>query len=247
MTVVKSKALLGLAVAGLGVGALVASSVPATGSGAFSGSVSSANPRTGIENNVLGGGLSSTSLSWGALALTNPDTANGITHYGYNTANGGPLTQDPQEAFKTEPDKNVYLVLNGHHYLYQGHEGGPRGYVTRVDLDATDPAQRVSLVTDTVSDGTPLPVIDGITWDPFSHQLLLTHEGKVATGSVFAISLDADGNPVDGKAELLPALGSGGFEGVQNDAAGNVWLVEDIGGSRRRQGPEQLRLPLPTN
>jgi secreted PhoX family phosphatase len=48
---------------------------------------------------------------------------------------------------------------------------------------------------------------------------------------VFAVSLDGNGNPVDGKAKRLDALGSGGYEGVQNDSDGNVWLVEDIGGS----------------
>ncbi len=236
MTVMKRNALLGLMTAGLGVGVLMTTSVTATGSDAFSGDVVSANPRVGIQNNVLGAGLHSTPVAWGALALTNPDKANGVTHYGYNTSNGGPLTQDPHEAFKTEPDKNVYLIFNGHHYLYQGHEGGPRGYVTRIDLDATDPAKRVSLVSDTASDGTPLPVFDGITWDPFSHQLLLTHEGKLEGGSVFAIRLDANGDSKSGKAVVLPALGSGGYEGVQNDSAGNVWLVEDIGGAAVKGG-----------
>src|SRR5262249_45414638 len=30
--------------------------------------------------------------------------------------------------------------------------------------------------------------------------------------------------------DISGALGRGGYEGVQNDSAGNVWLVEDIGG-----------------
>jgi hypothetical protein len=210
--------------------------VGALGHSAFSGNVASANPRSGVENNVLGGGLSSTTVAWGALPLTNPDVTNGVTHYGYNTSNGGPLTQDAHEAFKTEPDKNVYLVFNGHHYLYQGHEGGPRGYVTRIDLDATDPAQKVSLVTDTAADGSALPTFDGITWDPWAHQLLLTHEGKFTPGSVFAITLDDNGDPVQNTAQVLPALGSAGFEGIQNDSDGNVWVVEDTGGAANSGG-----------
>jgi secreted PhoX family phosphatase len=32
-------------------------------------------------------------------------------------------------------------------------------------------------------------------------------------------------------AARLTGLGSGGYEGIQNDSAGNVWLVEDIGGA----------------
>ena len=193
-------------------------------------SVPSANARFGIADNVLGAGLSETSVAWGALKLTNPDTAAGITHYGYNTSNGGPLTQDPHEAFKTEPDKNAYLVFGGKHYLFQGHEGAPRGYVTRINLDETDPAKRVTLIADTDASGNPLPTFDGVTWDPFTHQLLMTAESSAPVGGVFGIALDSNGNPVDGKAHRLDAFGSGGFEGVQNDSSGNVWLVEDIGG-----------------
>ena len=194
------------------------------------GAVGAANPRFGVENNVLASGLSQTSVAWGALPLTNPDAANGVTYYGYNTANGGPLTQDPHEAFKTEPDKNVYLVLGGHHYLFQGHETGPRGYVTRVDLDQADPALRVSLVADSDVNGAALPTFDGITWNPFSRQLLLTAESKAPVGGVWAVTLDASGAPTTGKAVGLAAIGSGGYEGVQTDSDGNVWLVEDIGG-----------------
>jgi uncharacterized protein DUF839 len=193
--------------------------------------VPGANPRFGVESNALTPSATETPAAWGSLALTNPDSANGVTHYGYNTANGGPLTQATNEANKTEPDKNVYLDFAGEHYLYQGHEGGPRGYVTRVNLDETDPAKRVTLISDKDVNGNAFPTIDGITWDPFTHQLLLTAESKAPTGGVFAVGLDANGDPVDGKATRLDALGSGGFEGVQNDKDGNVWLVEDIGGS----------------
>lgn len=196
-----------------------------------SGSVPYANPRTGIQNNVLVPGLSQSSVAWGALPLTNPDSSAGVTHYGYVTTTGGPLTQDAHEAHKTEPDKNVYLSFGGHHFLYQGHEGGPRGYVTRIDLDEPDPSKRVSLVADADANGNPLPTFDGITWDPFSRQLLLTAEAKAPKGGVWAVTLDGTGAAASGKAVALPALGSGGYEGVQNDSDGNVWLVEDIGGA----------------
>jgi hypothetical protein len=209
----------------------------ASASGAFHPvGVPDANPRFGVENNVLTPSARQVPAAWGSLALTNPDVANGVTHYGYNTSNGGPLTQATNEANKTEPDKNVYLVFGGKHYLYQGHEGGPRGYVTRVNLDETDPAKRVTLISDKDADGNAFPTIDGITWDPFTHQLLITAESKAPTGGVFAISLDASGGPVDGEAQRLTALGSGGYEGIQNDPDGNVWLVEDIGGAAASGG-----------
>ncbi len=224
----------GIAAATVAVIAAALAAAPAAASGssfsAFSGA-GNANPRSGVQNNVLGAGLSQTSVAWGSLPLANPDTANGVSYYGYSTANGGPLTQDPKETFKTEPDKNVYLVLGGHHYLFQGHETGPRGYVTRIDLDQADPAKRVSLVADADASGGVLPTFDGITWDPFSKQLLLTAESRAPKGGVWAVALDADGNPTTGVADALPGIGSGGFEGIQNDSDGNVWLVEDVGGS----------------
>jgi hypothetical protein len=193
--------------------------------------VPSANPRVGVENNVLSPDATQTSVAWGNLPLTNPDVANGVTHYGYNTLDGAPLTQTTNEAHKTEPDKNVYLTFAGKHYLYQGHEIGPRGYVTRINLDEADPAKRVTLISDVDTNGAIYPTIDGITWDPFTHQLLLTAESKAPKGGVFAVALDDHGDAVDGKAMRLPALGAGGYEGVQNDKDGNVWLVEDIGGA----------------
>src|SRR4051794_16685896 len=189
--------------------------------------VPDANPRFGVESNVLTPSAREVPAAWGSLALTNPDTANGVTHYGYNTANGGPLTQAANEANKTEPDKNVYLVFKGRHYLYQGHEAGPRGTVTRINLDETDPAKRVTLISDTAVGGGTFPTIDGITWDPFTHQLLLTAESKSPTGGVFAITLDDNGDPVDGRTQRLEAIGSGGYEGIQNDKDGNLWIVED--------------------
>ena len=229
------------AAAGVGVAAILSLVGPggsASADNALAGwGQPNANPRSGVQDNDLAGGLDETSVAWGQLPLTNPDTALGNTHYGYNTSNNGgsPLTQDPKEAFKTEPDKNVYLVFNGHHYLYQGHEGGPAGYVTRVDLDQADPAKKVSLVADKDTAGATVPTFDGITWDPFSHQLLLTAESAAPKGGVFAVSLDGDGNPTSALSRV-PALGSGGYEGIQNDADGNLWIVEDIGGAAAGTG-----------
>jgi hypothetical protein len=198
--------------------------------------VPNANPRFGVADNILTPTASEVAVAWGSMPLTNPDTANGVTRYGYTTSDAGPLTQDQHEADKSEPDKNVYLVFGGRHYLYQGHEGGPRGYVTRVNLDETDPAKRVTLIADARADGTSFPTVDGITWDPFTHQLLLTAESGAPRGGVLAVELDAAGDPTTGVAEPLPALGSGGYEGIQNDKDGNVWLVEDIGGAKASGG-----------
>jgi hypothetical protein len=228
---VKASAVMGVAAAAGLSAAVIAAGTPAPAPSYSTGNVLSANPRWAVEDNVLASDLRQTPAAWGNLALSNPDNTLGVTHYGYDTSNDGPLTQDPHEAFKTEPDKNVYLVMGGHNYLFQGHEGGPHGYVTRIDLDQTDLAQRVTLVSDLDDQGNPLPNFDGITWDPFSHQLLLSFEAKAPNGGIWAITLDDNGNATTGKGVRLTALGQGGYEGVQNDKAGNVWLVEDIGGA----------------
>ncbi|WP_051973159.1 hypothetical protein [Cryobacterium sp. MLB-32] len=220
---------------GLGLGlAVLAATLPATASPEANKVGVASNSAFGIQNNVLAAGLEQSPVAWGQLPLANPNA--GISHYGFNTSNGGPLTQDPHEAFKTEPDKNVYLTFGGTHYLFQGHEGGPQGYVTRVNLDEPDLTKRITLIADTRSDGAAVPNFDGITWDPFTHQLLLAAEAGAPKGGVFGVTLDDKGDPVDGAIVPLPALGSGGYEGIQNDSAGNVWLVEDIGGAKASGG-----------
>jgi len=112
----------------------------------------------------------------GSMRLENGTSA--VPFYGYD--GDGPLLPLPGaptvEATKTEPDKNTYLVLQGQrgadsaynygtHFVYQGHEGGSPGYITRVNLDA-DVAHRVTLLATTDSNGTNLPTFDGSTWDP---------------------------------------------------------------------------------
>ncbi len=69
------------------IAAVLATMVTATASDSFAaGNHPAANPRAGVEDNVLASGLDETPAAWGQLPLTNPDTAAGITHYGYNTA-----------------------------------------------------------------------------------------------------------------------------------------------------------------
>ena len=74
-----------------------------------------------------------------------------LCHLPWRSAHAG-----PHEVFKTVPDKNVYLTMAGHHYLFQGHEGAPHGYMTRIDLDQTDLAKRVLLLAETDVDGNKL-------------------------------------------------------------------------------------------
>jgi hypothetical protein len=207
-----------------------------------------ANPRLpGISAPIqLAHGLRQSIVAEGSMPLENPSP--GFGYYGFNddgphvpAAGALPAANAPViEATKTEPDKNTYLAIYGlhgadptyeygTHFLFQGHENGAGGksFISRVNLDA-DGAHRVSLLASTEANGTALPTFDGSTWDPFARRLLFTAEGNgTSTGGVWQATPDVPSVAVN----LLGIIGRGGFEGVQVDPAGNVWLVEDIGGS----------------
>ncbi|MDD5267315.1 MAG: DUF839 domain-containing protein [Methylococcales bacterium] len=145
------------------------------------------------------------------------------------------------EASKTEPDKNTYLVLKGQngadekynygtHFLYQGHESGVHGYITRINLDA-DGAHRVTLLADKMADGNIIPNIDGSTWDPFSGKLLFTGEEGAIAGVSEGVVLEATPDYPSTVTKLDGVIGHGGWEGIQVDSDGNLWLVADQGGS----------------
>src|SRR5258706_7781639 len=231
--------------AGLGVGSLAVVAAAAVALFPSSGQADSphaphwtsvaANPDTrGIAvPNALSPQLIEYTVAQGSMALENPDGA--IGYYGYNA--NGTLVPDPTivqapghnvEANKTEPDKNTYLRLHGltgadphydygTHFLYAGHETGVQGYITRVNLDA-DAAHRVTLIADTLNDGTPIPTIDGSTWDPWAKRLLFTTESP-NNASVMQSTPNIGAVPQD----ISPELGRGGYEGIQNDSAGNLW------------------------
>jgi hypothetical protein len=152
-----------------------------------------------------------------------------------------PTAANPsKEAHKTEPDKNTYLVFKqgldgadpgydyGTHFLFQGHESGVGGasYITRINLDA-DATHRVTLLATTDGNGKPLVPIDGSTWDPWAKRLLFTTENTGAPTYAATPGLPSAVTDVSG------ALGRGGYEGIQDDSDGNIWIVEDVGGSSK--------------
>jgi hypothetical protein len=230
---------------------IVAAGVASTPSGFTH--VTSANTRAAgySRPNVLSPELQEAIVAQGSTPVEN--AGDGVAAYGYDAAgsfvavpsvSGGvpALPVAPFEAQKTEPDKNTYLVLDnvkgadagydyGRHFLFQGHELGSPGYITRVNLDA-DGAHRVTLLATHetgaggANTGAVLPVIDGSTWDPWAKRLLFTAE-LGANGGVWQGTLDYPSAIVN----LQPWLGRGGFEGIQNDDRGNLYIAEDSGGS----------------
>jgi hypothetical protein len=190
-------------------------------------------------------------LAQGSTKLENPQGI--VTNYGYenDVSSPGdatvplmvPTGATPSEAQKTEPDKNTYLVLKGQtgadagydygtHFLFQGHENGAtvagkkQGYITRINLDA-DAAHRVTLLASQDATGAPIATIDGSTWDPFAQRLLFTTESTGAPTYAATVGYPSTVTDVSG------ALGRGGYEGIQNDSDGNIWIVEDVGGSNK--------------
>src|SRR5437667_11244739 len=105
----------------------------------------------------------------------------------------------------------------GRHFLFQGHElGAPSasrsasGYITRVNPDA-DFAHQVTLMASTDAAGTPLPVFDGSTWDPWAERLIFSAESGPA-GGLWQATLTFP-STVD---DISGSVGRGSYEGIQN-------------------------------
>ena len=194
--------------------------------------VPNANPVV-ISDNVISPGFAFNLRQQGHDELENPVSP--ITNFGL--LDTGTLT---------EPDQNFYLILDhnpggptvgydyGRHFLFQGHENSSDlAYITRINLDVSNPDHRVTLLTPPGTDGlTHFNSVDGVTWNPFSNTLLFTQEHG-NTGGVIEVSADFDSNTGGGAGlrTLYGSMGQGGFEGVHPDRFGNIWLVEDVGGA----------------
>ena len=163
------------------------------------------------------------------------NTSGIITQYGYLS-----------DGTNTEPDQNTYLILDhnpggptpdydyGRHFLFQGHENsGNLAYITRINLDVASPDHRITLLTPVDATGfTNFNSIDGSTWDPFTGTLLFTQEAGT-TGGVIEMGADFDPNTGGsaGLRTLYGSLGRGGYEGIHPDDSGDIWIVEDVGGT----------------
>jgi len=205
-----------------------------------------ANPRVGHPDTRILEKFSLVKIAKGSDQLENPSGV--ITQFGY-------LNDFPPrtvEATKTEADENTYLVFKhnpggptpgydyGRHFLFQGHENGSDlAYITRINLDVTDPAHRITLLTPVGSDGkTHFNSIDGSTWDPFTQTLLFTQENG-SNGGV--IEVTPDWPPV--VRTLDGVVGKAGYEGIHTDDKGNLLLIEDSGGTSVNVDPSNSNSP----
>ena len=187
--------------------------------------VPAANPAVGSPPNKIVSSHQLVLRVQGSDPLENPSGA--ITNYGH-LADGTP----------TEPDQNLYLTFPhglggptagydyGTHFLFQGHEAsGDLAYVTRINLDVTDPAHRITLMTPTGADGlTHFNELDGSAWDPSTGTNLYTEEDGSEGG---VVEVTPDGSSVR---TLYGEIGRGGYEGIHPNAEGDILLEEDSGG-----------------
>src|SRR5437667_9814960 len=195
-------------------------------------SVPAANPVV-VSDNVFSPEFTPGLVVQGVDLLEN--TSGIITQYGYLS-----------DGTNTEPDQNTYLILDhnpggptpdydyGRHFLFQGHENsGNLAYITRINLDVASPDHRITLLTPVDATGfTNFNSIDGSTWDPFTGTLLFTQEAGT-TGGVIEMGADFDPNTGGGAGlrTLYRSLGRGGYEGIHPDDSGDIWIVEDVGGT----------------
>ena len=235
-------ALAGLAILGGGAAAVAQ----------ISQGVPNAQPRSGHPDNLVAPGYALQVVAQGTDPLENPQ---GIyTNYGYLNDALDPSQGGSGLRTKTEADINTYLKTGdnpggptagynyGTHFLFQGHENGKnnkgqddfQAYLTRVNLDVSDPAHRTTLLNYPDSNGkTGMTRVDGSSWDPFNGEMLFTQEGNgTSTGGVVGTALDW-GSSTDPPAlhHYDGSIGKGGFEGIHPDSDGNLILAEDIGGS----------------
>ena len=128
----------------------------------------------------------------------------------------------------------------GRHFLFQGHENsGNLAYLTRINLDVTDDAHKVTLLTPVNAGGlTNFNSIDGSAYDPFTNTLLFTQEAGTNGG---VIEASTSWPPVVNT--LYGILGRGGYEGIHPDDLGNLLIIEDAGGTSVNVDPNDPNSP----
>jgi hypothetical protein len=151
----------------------------------------------------------------------------------------------------TEADENTYLVFDhnpggpvpgydyGRHFLFQGHENaGNLAYITRINLDVTAKAHRITLLTPVGANAeTGYNAIDGSVYLPLSNKLLFTQEDGGAVIETSA-SWPANAHTLDG------VFGNPAFyEGIHPDDQGNLIIAEDLGGTSVNVDPNDPNSP----
>jgi len=235
----------------------------------ISSGVPNAQPRAGSPPNIFANGYTATPVAQGSDPLEN--AIGQYARYGYVSDNGAGSDQ-PTSGLdtKSEPDQNTYVVTQdnpggptagydyGHHFLIQGHEifGGSnnnidKAYLTRINLDVTDPAHRITLLNKpgAIANGvqsTGIRSIDGSNYDPYTGELLFTAEAGTF-GGVVATPLRWGSTEIPPLTRYNGSIGQGGYEGIQFDGQGRIYIAEDVGGSNVTDNGTATRVKQPNS
>ena len=118
----------------------------------------------------------------------------------------------------------------GTHFLYQGHEGARHREREEAGLHHADQPRRRRGAP---RDAARVAGLDGQP-DPDDRRLDVGSVGPAAAlhdRERERTDLRGDARYPSTVDDVSGALGRGGYEGIQNDSDGNIWIVEDIGGS----------------
>ncbi|HYZ29107.1 MAG TPA: alkaline phosphatase PhoX [Thermoleophilaceae bacterium] len=185
--------------------------------------------------------------------LASDSSVSGCTSYTPQTSGIKTKTEPDQNAYVvtgSNPGGPTAGYDYGRHFLFQGHElfsnaGNGVGqtnsaYLTRINLDVPtyDPHRVTLLGFAAEGDGkcsTGMASLDGSTYDPFTEQMLFTGEagGNANYGGVYATPLNWSSTtaPQVTHSSLQGIFGYGGYEGIQVDDNGRIYIAEDAGGS----------------
>jgi hypothetical protein len=257
------RTLIGLVIGAIGL------SAAALAIAQISSGVPNAQPRAGSPPNIFANGYTATPVAQGSDALEN--AIGQYARYGYVSDNGAG-SDAPTSGLdtKSEPDQNTYVVTHGnpggptagydygHHFLIQGHEifGGnnnniDKAYLTRINLDVTDPAHRITLLNHPSApvngvQSTGIRSIDGSNYDPYTGELLFTAEAGTF-GGVIGTPLHWSSTDIPALKRYYGSMGQGGYEGIQFDGQGRIYIIEDVGGSNVTDNGTATRVKQPNS
>ncbi len=198
-------------------------------------------PASGIQDNRIASNYTMVRVAQFSDPIENPSGV--ITNFGRLS-----------DGTNTEPDENTYLILDtnpggptpgydyGRHFLFQGHENaGNLAYMTRINLDVTDPAHRVTLLSpvNAQTGKTGFNAIDGSTWDPFTQSLFFTQENG-ANGGVLEVPLQWTSTAPPPVRSMDCIMGRAGYEGIHPDGHGSFLIVEDTSGASASVDPTNI-------
>jgi hypothetical protein len=122
-------------------------------------------------------------------------------------------------------------------FLFRTHEVrgvAPGGAISVVDLK-TGAANTLIIGAHSSNSGRPYDALDGIRWTPWGTMLFAE---ETTAGRLFEVVFTYDKNGIPNQASVYdrPAVGRLAHEGIDIDAEGNIYVVDEFRGQREGEG-----------